>query len=404
MTELLRQQSKRVLQKHANAHLIANGLKLLECETFIPAKELAADPELINLKNGMLHWPTMRLLDHDPKYRSRIQLNAALNYDAESPRWLRFLDEIFPEDAPGQEGWKKALCLQVFLGTCLLPDTRTHRCLFLLGEGANGKSTLIKTLTHIFRRENVANLSIPDLNERFRLAMLKDKLLNLGDEIGSKRTETTNFKRAVSGDALLGENKHGDPFQFVPTAKHIFVMNRLPHVVDHSHGFTRRPILIKFNRIFEEVEWEKGLEEMLKSEADGIFLWMLQGLNYFMKGAEYRGAVIEPGQLYLPQSVRKAHQALVSADIVRRFLDDCCTCGAGQKEKRADIWKAFKIYNAEAAERKKPQREFYQDLDMRPEFHFKRQEGRDRAARYVGISLNEEWRNRIQNSDRNGLF
>jgi putative DNA primase/helicase len=400
----LRQMAKRALQKHANSFKISNAITLFEDEAFIPSDDLVPDSNYLNLKNGMFHWPTMQLHEHHPKFRSRIQLNASYDLDTEAPRWFQFLQEIFPETKKGKEGWRTTLALQLYFGTCLLPDTRTQKCLFLLGGGSNGKGVLLKTIAHVFNEANVSYLSIAEMSERFKVSMLRNKLLNIGDEIGSKRVETTNFKRAVTGDTLVGENKNSQPFNFVPVAKHIFTMNRIIKVADRSYGFTRRPILIKFNQRFEPGT-EKGLEATLKSEADGIFLWMLNGLHLYMTGGVYRGIDLEPGQLYIPESAREDHSRLISgADVTKRFISECCVMGLEKKERRSDIWRAFKLFCEEGNEFKMPQGNFFEEMEMMPNIDFKARDGRARVARYIGLELKEAWHERISGSDQNRLF
>ena len=79
---------------------------------------------MVDLKQG-------KLIDHDPKYGSRIQIPAKFDYEAIHERWDKFLEEVFPEDkSKKQKERGKAAMLQQFFGYCLLPDCRFQKAIF----------------------------------------------------------------------------------------------------------------------------------------------------------------------------------------------------------------------------------------------------------------------------------
>ncbi|MGI0150197.1 MAG: primase C-terminal domain-containing protein, partial [Thermoplasmata archaeon] len=92
--------------------------------------------ELINVRNGMLRWRTGELLPHDPKYLSLIQVPVDWVPDAKSEKLDEFFRMVLPEDALG--------VAEEFTGLILVPDTSFAKCLVLVGEGGNGKSTFLK--------------------------------------------------------------------------------------------------------------------------------------------------------------------------------------------------------------------------------------------------------------------
>ncbi|WP_028316663.1 DNA primase family protein [Desulfatibacillum aliphaticivorans] len=200
-------------------------------------------------------------------------LDVAYKPDAACPRWKQFLEEIFPDNPV------KADFLQGFMGYCLMRMCNYQTALILFGDGANGKSTVLKVLSGIFGRENCCSVSLPDLQVGFNIPFLKDKMVNLvsGDPIRWNLNATPVFKSAVSGQVMEGAVKYGSRVSFRPFAKHIFAMNTPPAIADSSYAFQRRFVVLNFPRRFRREERDINLFEQLMREKEGIFAWIVAG-------------------------------------------------------------------------------------------------------------------------------
>jgi putative DNA primase/helicase len=75
--------------------------------------------------------------------------------------------------------------------------------------------------------------------------------------------------------------------KFRPFAKHYLAMNKVPNILDNSHGMWRRIWVIEFPRTFSEEEMDRDLESKLAKELSGIFNWALEGYNR-LRGKEFR--------------------------------------------------------------------------------------------------------------------
>ena len=96
--------------------------------------------------------------------------------------------------------------------------------------------------------ENYSKVSLHELESKFKVAQLENKLANLGDDISSSYIqETEHFKKIVSGDAFEAEQKFKDPFQLRSYATQIFCANEIPQVKDKTHGFNRGLLIIPFS-------------------------------------------------------------------------------------------------------------------------------------------------------------
>jgi len=265
---------KDALGPKAKTSRIRDAMKLLEMDTFRDPKKTKDIPMIINLSNGMLNIKTRELLPHDKSYYSTVQIPIEYDQDAKCPKFDRYLDEIFADDL------EKIDAIQEFAGYCLYPGIFIHKCLFLIGGGANGKSIFINTLIKIVGEQNISALELHQLSDKFLIGTLKNKLLNASSEVQTKKQVNASiFKQVVAGDLIQADKKHKQPFTFRPIAKHIFSMNEIPVLTDRTYAFERRLIVITFNQTFSGKKEDKKLEEKLESELSGILIWCLEGLS-----------------------------------------------------------------------------------------------------------------------------
>jgi putative DNA primase/helicase len=200
--------------------------------------------DLINVKNGMLEWSTGKLYPHDPKYLSVIQVNTIYDPAAKCDALDSFLDDILPKD--------EAPIIEEYMGYLLTPDTSFEKCLAIVGEGGNGKTTLMGVMQGVLGPKNISTFSIQHLSdERFSPAGLIGKLANFYDELPSTTIkDTSTFKMIVSGSEIKAEEKGQSPFSFKPFSRLVFATNKMPRANDRSQAFFDRFIFIKLpNRI-----------------------------------------------------------------------------------------------------------------------------------------------------------
>jgi putative DNA primase/helicase len=199
------------------------------------------------------------------------------------------------------------------IGYCLIPDTSFEKAIVLLGEGANGKSVFLNTLTALLGENNVSNSELQMLiNNRFRAAELLGKLANISADIGNQRLENTErFKKLITGDRMTVEQKHKDPFEFNNYARLLFSTNELPGSRDRTYAFYRRWLIIPFTRTFKGEDADKNLTQKLVKELSGIFNLGLQGLKRLKKNNKFT----EPQQVIEAKKKYKMQNDSVTAFI-----------------------------------------------------------------------------------------
>jgi putative DNA primase/helicase len=121
---------------------------------------LDAHPMLFNTKSGTVDLETGKLRPHCRGDYLTKMAPVAFEANATSPRWDKFLLEVFP-NSPDLVGY-----LQLVSGYCLTGLT-IERCLFfLLGHGRNGKTTAVTTLKAAWQLRNDHHDRISDVFPR----------------------------------------------------------------------------------------------------------------------------------------------------------------------------------------------------------------------------------------------
>ena len=253
-------------------------LEILRLER-LQREEFNKNNHFINLKNGLFDLKEYKIVVHTPKFLSTVQLPILYNENAECPKFINFLHEIFEGDK------ERIKLIQQLFGYCLTSSTKAQKAFILQGSGANGKSVLLSILTALVGKENVSNLPISSLGSHFKVVDLLDKNVNIVSEGNFKATlfSSEAFKAIVAGDDCFAEHKYGDTFSLQPKCKIIIAVNRLPNIKDTSYGMERRLIVIPFHRIFRANEQDKFLTKKLKQELSGIFNFALEGLKELRK-------------------------------------------------------------------------------------------------------------------------
>lgn len=200
-----------------------------------------------------------------------------VRYEPNAPkpeRWLGFLSELLePEDIP---------TLQEYLGYCLIPSTKGQKMLLLIGKGGEGKSRIGLVMRSLLGDSmNITSIQKVE-NNRFSRADLENKLLMVDDDMDMAALPKTNYiKSIVTAECKMDlERKGVQSYQSRLYARFLcFGNGALTALHDRSDGFFRRQIVLTTrDRPAGRVD-DPFLAEKLADEAEGIFLWCLEGLN-----------------------------------------------------------------------------------------------------------------------------
>ena len=230
-----------------------------------------ATPRYIGLKSKIYDIETECLLDYVPQ----IVLKNRIPYDYDPNSYDLAVDEVINKVTCQDLSLRQLL--EEMIGYCLYRKKSFGKTFFLTAGGENGKSTFLDMIKTMLGRENIASLEPADFEKRFVNAQLFGKLANIGDDISSNYRENSSiFKKLVTGDSIMVENKGERPFMLDNYATLIFCTNEMPRMNDQTHGFIRRLLIIPFNAKFnpEDPDYDPFIKDKLLTE---------DGMKYLLK-------------------------------------------------------------------------------------------------------------------------
>ncbi|HXQ79408.1 MAG TPA: phage/plasmid primase, P4 family [Thermoplasmata archaeon] len=284
-------------------------------------------PGFLNLENGVYEIATGELHPHSPVRRFTWQLPIKFDPSATCPAFLRFLVEVLPEEKMRHE-------IQKLFGYCIGVPGHPYQCAHLfVGEGNNGKSTVLTVLTSLLGRENVTAETLTSLTENtFAPANLWGKLANVFADLPSNPLRYTSvFKALTGGDKVRAEHKFGKTFYFVNGAKLVFSANELPEVNDRTRAFWRRWFLIRFDQDFTGRE-DRALQGKLLAELPGVLHWALAGIPMLEKDA---GFLTELGADDLKSEWRRR------SDTLAWFVSERVVVQATERTQKEEFYEAY---------------------------------------------------------------
>jgi putative DNA primase/helicase len=283
--QIIAQECRNLLDEEATAHKIREVTEHIRQTTYRRPEEFEVPPNLINVKNGIYDIETDQLLPHNPKYPFLQQIPVEYKEGMDCPRIKEFLEQVaHKEDIP---------IIQEFVGYCLYRKHCFHRAMLLVGNGRNGKSTLLSLIRKFLGEQNVATPSLQALcNNRFAPAELYGKLACIHADLPFSRLVSTGmFKMLTGEDMIYAEKKRKDPFYFYNYAKLLFSTNRPPLVDDTTEAFWSRWIVIEFPNTFPENDPRTDPRILDKlttpEELSGMLNWALEGLKRLLKQGHF---------------------------------------------------------------------------------------------------------------------
>lgn len=279
-------QIERLLLKYINnSTKSTRGEVLRWLELICPERKVESERYIL-MNNGIYDIYDKKLLEHDPKRIFQNKINWNYNPNAYSETVENLLKKVSCNDES-----IKAL-IEEMVGFCLYRRSEIGKFFILTGEGSNGKSTILETITRLLGEDNVSSVSMKNLTRRFNAFQLQGKLANIGDDIsGAYIEESEDLKKLTTGERLDVEEKGKNVYPIRSYAKLIFSANTIPNVKDSSWGFRRRMMIIPFNAKFKasDADFDPRIKDKLSTpEAMEYFLLVaLRGLDRVITTHEF---------------------------------------------------------------------------------------------------------------------
>ncbi|WP_316636705.1 phage/plasmid primase, P4 family [uncultured Ruminococcus sp.] len=252
------------------AKRVTNLLDVMRMECC--AADLLLYQDRIHVANGTYHLDGTFSTKKD---YCRNRLPVAYQPDAPQPvTWLHFLSQLLePEDI---------LTLQEFIGYCFIPSTKGQKMLMLTGKGGEGKSRIGVVLRALLGT-NMKTGSVAKVEtSNFARADLEHELLMLDDDMKLEALpQTNNIKAIITAELPMDlERKRQQSYQGDLYVRFIGLGNGVLQALhDRSVGFFRRQIILTTKEKDPNRKDDPYIAEKMAAEAEGIFLWALEGLH-----------------------------------------------------------------------------------------------------------------------------
>ncbi len=276
-------EERRRLFRHAEYSESARGLRaMLDLASKQPGivmtpDEFDSDPWLLGTRNGVLDLRVGKLRPaRREDYLTRC-VRTSYDPDALCPRWLEFLKRI----TDGDDDLLRFL--QRAVGYTLTGSGREQVLFICYGEGANGKSTFLNTLTDLLGEDYAGPLASDTLLKKRGgmtndLASIQGKRMLTAIEIEQGQHLAENLIKQLTGeDTLKVRFLYQEFFMLRPGAKLFMAVNHKPRIAGRDNAIWRRIRLIPFMVTIPEAEWDRELRDKLRAEFPGILRWAVEG-------------------------------------------------------------------------------------------------------------------------------
>ena len=225
-----------------------------------------SDVQYVAFNNGVLNIITNEFSDFTPDKVITNKIPHNYRPDAKSDLLEKTMRKLACNDDSVEALLYEALSYS------LLRRNELRKSFFLLGDKHNGKSTFLDLLSTMLGEENVSNLDLADVGSEFKTAEIAGKLANIGDDISDEfMSNTSIFKKVVSGEAMTVNRKYQKPITMTSRAKFYFSANSLPRLGrgKDTGALVDRMIVIPFNASFskKDPDFDPFIKYKLREES-----------------------------------------------------------------------------------------------------------------------------------------
>jgi putative DNA primase/helicase len=311
-------------------------------EIALTGDEWDTHPMLLPVANGVIDLTTGQCRAGQPDEYLRAHSPVrwmAIEYPA--PRWERFISEVFREDA------ELTSFVQRLLGYCLTGKVGERRLPVLHGLGANGKSTLLQTLSYVFgdglsfstQADSLMDLKRDGSGPQPFVYSLRGRRLCWATESREgQRINSGLVKLLTGGDTITTRTLFTDVTTFKPSHKVFLLTNNKPHISAEDQAMWDRVLLIPFDIRFvdaptgeNERKRDQTLTERLEEETPGILAWLVRGcLQWQRDGLNPPAKVLAATEEYRQEE-----------DTVADFVGDCLITGADKSAQAKDLYARY---------------------------------------------------------------
>lgn len=251
------------------------GLVQMDRQIAVNVEAFDYEPWVLNTPGGLVNLRTGNVSPHNPDQLCSKATAVAPDFNMPTPVWDKFLTDVTAGDAPLQR------FIQELTGYCLSGSTEEQIFGFIWGPGGNGKGTLLRAVSGIFKdywkQADMATFTASSNDKHSTdVAMLAGaRLVTAQETEGGKRWDEQKVKALTGGDPITARFMRENNFTFKPQFKLLFVGNHRPEIRDVDPAMVRRIIMVPFTHVPAHID--KKLDDKLEHEWPGILAWMIRG-------------------------------------------------------------------------------------------------------------------------------
>lgn len=318
-------------------------VEIIKSNSFVSLSEFDVNDSRINALNGHLlyndgEWGFFPHYKYDESpYLSFVQIPIIYEPDAECLKIDQFLSDIF--------GFERVPDVYEMISYFLMPTVKYQKAFILYGPPKTGKTSFInlifKFIGGLHPHRLISQVSLQDLEERFRLANLRDKLLNIYDDLkATKLTSQGKFRMSVTNSTITAEVKYL-PYDITwkNVCKNLFSCNQLPSVPRNTGDeFWRR---WKLFDCFNEFNINCDLEFVNMN-------WSQEELSGLLNKCMEAWIKLEARQHFLNDDIEYI-KGIWQMDIepAKLFVDAKCFIGPNSEIEVDTFWNALNRYRKE---------------------------------------------------------
>lgn len=365
------------LKKFANGCCNQRSIKAVieGCKSLVACKDTIFDTKshLLNVLNGTVDLRNGVLKPH--KLENYITKMCPFMYSegVKSELFKKFLKQTFEDNSLIDY-------VQRLLGYCITGETKEQVVHFFVGNGANGKSTLLSLVQHILNEyAGVIPAKVLTSIEKAgaassEIAQLPHKRMVCCSELNcSDALNEAKIKVMSSGETLPTRQLYGKSFTYTPEFKTIIDTNYLPQISGTDHGIWRRIRVVPFEYTVPKEKINKNLLSQLKLDSRAVLSWLVEGaVKYYDEGLGTCDEVDKATKRY-----RRAQ------DTLGGFIDACIRTCEGSEVRARTLYEEYLAYCNDNLLSPMSETKFGRDFSTRGFVRSK-----DKVSRkYVGIKL-----------------
>lgn len=274
---------------------------------------------LINTKNGVVDLNTLKLLPHDKKYGFDYVNHFNFIEDARieaAPHFCEYALSSLGCDSIHDQAFHQ---LMEVLGYAISDNRSAGKAIILLGPSDVGKSVVLHLLERVIDASEISSIGLHELDSNFRFSMLARSRINLLHELKPVLIKCVdNFKKVVSCEAVVAEDKGKDPQRIQPRSILVSAANTMPDFLgmELNDSLVNRLLVVRYLGGVEPDKVKRNLLDLLVVEIDVIFSVAIKHLQKLIDNN---------CQFSVPPATREFMGAYArSMNSVALFLEECC--------------------------------------------------------------------------------